>query len=347
VYFEGENKNILLYLHSSGLDKVSRDIIPILDLANSCVLFSEIGKMVSFQPNMQVHDDLAALFSRNLTFADLSAQAQQAVLVPKVEEEQPKVVLSSHANPAPAPTSDAPASSLNLPSSVVYSISQHYHHTPSQSHELQRPSSEPRQSEQLTSEAILSQHGVNPATLSQSQLQLFRIADDPQKLRLIELWSICPPTNHEENPSLAWTSTTLEQEEFLARLRYVRQAQVDQQQQNNAMSLDGTAVQSGDGRWIAGPSEQYPEPYMASGYEELMRRDQERQQAEVRQMDAYSHFGIAIGGSCYSAATDPVYKSTGTDWARQQQLQMQMENQYGSFEQVRGQAGVMDSMEIM
>jgi hypothetical protein len=69
---------------------------------------------------------------------------------------------------------------------------------------------------------------------------------------------------------------------------------------------------------------------MASGYEELMRREYERQSLDGRQRDDYSR------------ATDPVYRTTPhEDW------QAQMENQYGAFEQSRNQAGTADAMEIL
>jgi hypothetical protein len=156
-------------------------------------------------------------------------------------------------------------------------------------------------------------------------------------MRLVELWKICPPTNT-DNPALAWTSTTLEQEEQLARMRYERQTQQEQQQQQQDTAMNTAPVQTMDGLW------QWPgyntEPYMMSGYQELMRREYERQN---RAKDVYSHFGTSVGGPNQVAATDPVYKGQGSNW----QSQMQMENQYGAFEQSRRQSGTADAMEIL
>ncbi|OHE98129.1 hypothetical protein CORC01_06497 [Colletotrichum orchidophilum] len=287
---------------------------------------------------MQVQDDLATLFSRNLT---LNPEVQ-----PKVEEEvkqSPDLALAS-----PSPT----------PAPIIYSITQHYTHSAhvvrqqqAQEAPIQRPSSEPPQTEQLTPEAVLSQQGVDPSVLSPSQIQLFRISEEPHQLRLIEIWRAAPPTSSTENPSLAWTSTTLEQEEQLARLRYERmeaekQQQEQQQQQNAVMSLDGTQVQSDDSRWLASSITQHVEPYMMSGYEELMRREYEREQAQTSPPSNYSHYGSAVVGSSYKPATDPVYKGFGDDWAREQslQMQMQMENQYGAFQHYGG--GNIEAMEI-
>ncbi|KAI9171459.1 hypothetical protein HJFPF1_00942 [Paramyrothecium foliicola] len=287
--------------------------------------------MVSLQPtmqhNMHLHDDLAALFSRNLTFN------------PDIQDTIPREPVAA---PAPAPAPAQP---------IVYSISQHYHHSahivrqPAQqqqtiTEEPQRRLSEPPQSETVSSEGILRNYGVNPANLTPSQLQLFKIADEPQKLRLLELWSICPPNNGGDIPALAWSSTTMEQEEQLAQMRYGRL-----QQQNNVMSLDGTTVQTSDGKW---QQDSDSEPYITSGYEELMRREQQRRDKEQAAKAAYNHFGTSAGPS-YSPATDPVY--LGSDYSRnqqqqQQQQQLAMASQYGAFEHNRGY-GEMDAMDVM
>ncbi|OAQ90818.1 hypothetical protein VFPFJ_04977 [Purpureocillium lilacinum] len=284
------------------------------------------------QPNaQQVHDDLASLFSRNLTF-NPELRAAAAKDSPRQE---------------PAPPAQSPP--------IVYSISQHYHHSahvarpvaaepaaeqvteqqgasPAQA---ERPSSEPPQGTAPSSETILRNFGIDATTLTPAQVQLFRIADEAQKLRLIELWSICPPSRGESIHSLAWNSTTLEQEEHFARLRH------EQQQQDQAMSLDGTPVQTGDGRWTHEARD--TEPYMVSGYEELMRRETERNVADTMPRSVYSHFGTTVGGPSYTPATDPVY--LGPDYVRQQQ-QMDMATQYGAFEQSRV-AGDMDAMDVM
>ncbi|EHA53113.1 hypothetical protein MCOR27_011321 [Pyricularia oryzae] len=260
--------------------------------------------MVVTQPIMQAHEDLAALFSRNLI---LDASKIQQIQI----QEQPQ--------------QEAPE-----PQPITYSISQHYHHSVYHvapvAAQPDRPASEPPQSEHQGVEAILTSHGVDPATLSQSQVQLFKEADDAQKLRLLELWRICPPTaTHNSNPALAHNSTSLEQEEQLARMRYEEQQQMDDAM---AMSMDGTSVmvpiQGGDGRWqVPEAAQDYMmEPYMSSGYEELAR----------------SAMPMA-----YKPATDPVYKSAclpidyrsahmPIDWALRQQ---KMENDYGAFAQCR------------
>ncbi|KAI1638410.1 hypothetical protein F4809DRAFT_252098 [Biscogniauxia mediterranea] len=306
------------------------------------------------QQSMPTSDELAALFSRNMTFQQLQPQPQAQEPTPEPEEEPV----------------------------ITYSISQHYHHSAHIARQEDdddmavppqpRPSSEPPQSQEPPAEQILRHHGVDPAALSAAQLQLFKTADDGQKQRLVELWRICPPAAPvPAAPAvLALSSTTLEQEELLAQLRYEQrlleaeeqQQQQQQQQGDMMMSLDGTPltpVQTAEGRWAVvavSSSPYYGEPYMLSGYEELARRDYDesaRRQYDEEEAaaaavaahppkDVYSHFG-------YRPATDPVYG--GNAWAlhqlqqqqqqqqkqqQQQQQQEAMENQYGAFQQMSG-----------
>lgn len=301
--------------------------------------------MVSIQPNMQVHDELAALFSRNMTF-------QQPPPPEPVKQSEPQ---------------------------IVYSISQHYHHSshlvqkneePTSQSQPQRPNSLPPPDSVPTAEHILATHGVDPTVLSPAQIELFKTTGDDGKRRLIEIWTISPPehSGHADNHNLALNNTSLEQEEALARLRYERQQHEEQaakqqaellaqqqawqgqQNQNESMSLDGTMVltpfQGGDGRWItlasAPEPDQPAEPYMSSGYEELARREYAASTANQRPRDVYAHFGAAVGGpSCikeksYNQATDPVYRQV-------------MENQYGAFQGMQGTCGMsmVDEMEVL
>lgn len=295
--------------------------------------------MVSFQPNMQAHDDLAALFSRNLTF-NPELQVQQSLLS-KPADHEPKQLPGNPVHSMPDPNS----------SPITYSASQHYTHSahlinqapqafgqqPGQ--EPQRRSSEPPQSDHVTVEVLLSRHGVNHTQLSPSQMQLFRISGNPQRERLIEIWRAAPPNNAQDNPSLAWSTTTLEQEELWARLRYEERQRMDASSQDMTMSLDGTPVavptpaQTQDSRWVSVAQSYGAEPYMMSGYEELMRRENERQ-AEEQARSFFSPLGSAVGGQRYNQATDPVYKNTGNGWA-------------AGAHQMGGPVGNMEAMEIM
>jgi hypothetical protein len=276
---------------------------------------------------MATHEELAALFSRNLNL-------HNNYVAPVAEPE-----------PVPAPA-ETP---------IVYSISQHYHHS---AHVAQpaRPASEPPQTDQLTAEIILARHGVDVTSLFPSQLDLFKTADPTQQMRLVELWRICPPDygGHALAHDLGqWPTTSIEQEEAMAKLRYERQILEermsrtggDQSMDSDTMSdssITGplTPVQGTDGRWgLAGPS---VEPYMASGYEALAQREYE-QSSVPHSKDIYSHFGNSVGAHAYSHSTDPVYNTAddvhrdsnvGGDWQHLiEQRQIAMENQYGAFSQ--------------
>lgn len=260
--------------------------------------------VVTEPPNMAVPDDLAALFAKNLTL-------NSAAIPPAAQQDPEKIVyVSMHYNHSAHITNSQPQQQ-----DVV-------------EEPMQRRSSEPPRTDLHDLELLLRSHGVNTTALSLPQVELFRHADDAQKQRLIQLWTICPPTNSTDNPTLTWSNTTLEQEEMLAQRRYEAKQQ-PMPATEVVMSLDGTemdsvsadpglsnsptSVQSNDGRW-APLTQTYMEPYMQSGYEELARREYE---ANARKAEEYK------------AAVDPVYKSTGgmLDWERQQW----MENQYGSF----------------
>jgi hypothetical protein len=295
---------------------------------------------------MQSQDELAALFSRNLTFNPIPQSIPE---------------------PAPAP---APAQAPQEENKIVY-ISQHYNHS---AHivrpeaQAPRPASEPPQSEHAVVERVLREHSVDPSGLSSAQLQLFRTVDSPEKLRLIELWRVCPPTNSNDNPTLAWGMTTVDQEEALARMRYEQQQQPIQQQQQQeqqqepetVMSLDGTPltpIQAGDGRWIAmTESHHYMEPYMAAGYEEMARREYEEsarraffaEAAAAQPQKGPNHHTVlaaALQGGSGAVTTfntnpsprhaDPVYRMTnggvGAGWGRE----AAMADQYGRIMAMR------------
>ncbi|RCI14759.1 hypothetical protein L249_6910 [Ophiocordyceps polyrhachis-furcata BCC 54312] len=239
------------------------------------------------QPN-----ELASLLSRTLTFNNNSPDQQQQLA-------------SSSSSPS--------SSSSHFPSQRVvpsFSVSQHYNH--SAHHHQQQQQQQQQQAEDNKTTLVLGSFGIDANVLTPSQLRLFGVADDAQKLRLMELWTICPPARPHDIPALAWSSNTVEQEELLAHLRSDGSQQQQQQHHhhqdnfaNSVMSLDGTP------------------PYMLSGYEELMRRE--------RQRDAYT------------PATDPIYR--GPDLTRHQQ-HMHMAMQYGAAEHFRI-APETDAMDVM
>ncbi|KAI1437625.1 hypothetical protein GGR50DRAFT_50413 [Xylaria sp. CBS 124048] len=302
--------------------------------------------------NMTPGDELATLFSRNMTFA----------------QPQP----TQHASPEQFEFETEP---------IKYSITQHYHHsahivnqeeaaaaaaededTPVLDAAAQRASSVPPQTTQVSVEYVLRNNGIDPAGLSLQQMQLFKTADEAQQIRLLELWKIYPPTNNASqmqyvDPGVAWSNTTVEQEEVLAQLRHEQMLAERESQRNSLMSLDGTPltpVQSSEGHWVhwvsnaasssSPPSSSSIEPYMMSGYEMLAQREYEesakRQLAdeaemlmgsEPKEMSTTMMMGYHQFGN-YRLATDPVYAvAVHDDWPNQKQA---MENQYGAYQQM-------------
>ncbi|KAL5596993.1 hypothetical protein BROUX41_006335 [Berkeleyomyces rouxiae] len=265
---------------------------------------------VSFQqPPSMGQDDLIALFSRTLTLnPNMAAQLAASI--------------------------ENPAMPLAAPAAFA---SQHYIHSTSGAGAAANPVRPPRH--HLSNEARLRAYGIDPNSLSPSQMQLFRIADSAQQTRLLDLWKIFPPSLPGEDPSHAWTPTTVETEEHRAVARfaklvgqeqeeeqqqqqeqesqsvpmdedmaietdpidcdYAAQQQADQlrQQQQNAQAAQlsaGYPIQSPGGAWLSSTDTRAsqdpfaddgcggscaPEPYMVSGYEELMRREAERDES--------------------------------------------------------------------
>lgn len=120
----------------------------------------------------------------------------------------------------------------------------------------------------------------------------------------------------------------MEHEESLVRIRQERQERQEHMQTENDL-------------WQSqGPE---PEPYMTSGYEELMRRERESQTTQAQPTNVYRHFGDAVGGTTYHSATDPAY--IGPDYARERQ-QLQLAAQYGALDLVRNGSSV-DAMDVM
>jgi len=268
---------------------------------------------------MAVNEDLVNLFSRNLSF-----------------------------NPYVAPLAEEPS---QTETQIIYSISQHYHHSAHiAAQQPARPASEPPQTDQLTTEIILSRHGVDVDSLFPAQITLFKTADSSQQMRLIQLWQLYRTTPNAGSQGISqdlsnYQTTSFEQEEARAKLIYERQmleekmsrTGADQGMDDDTMSDESsvtpmpmTPIQGGDGRWAS-----VAEPYMSSGYEALARREYE--QSARPSKDIYSHFGTAVGGPTYNHATDPVYRTiedvhkypnVSSEWQQQA-----MENQYGAFAQ--------------
>lgn len=243
-------------------------------------------------------DELARLFSANMKLSQTQAPPVQPVQQPVLEPD-------------------------HAPKQIVYA-SQHYTH----SHYVPlRSTAEPGLKTQMSEsdlEAVLRRNSIDPTLLFPSQIDLFKNADDDQRLRLLELWRISPPSGRQGHPAgtdynmsrqlYDWPPTSLAQEEAMAKLRFERQQAEDaaresalQQQQQQQEQEQRMAVASA-------------EPYMSSGYEMMaMREYEESARAQESLKDTYNQ------------ATDPVYNTGNGLWQKNVGSVIDMENNYGAY----------------
>lgn len=135
---------------------------------------------------------------------------------------------------------------------IVYS-SQHY--TGTYHICLGEPTEEPRADSRVSVptpshnlDETLRRNNIDPASLSTSQIKLIINADYEQRLRLLELWRISPP----EPGSQGFSGTSMAQEEEMARLRYEKRIESEQQTTHSHDAI--------------GADSQEAEPYVLSGY---------------------------------------------------------------------------------
>ncbi|KAF1830016.1 hypothetical protein BDW02DRAFT_123521 [Decorospora gaudefroyi] len=275
--------------------------------------------------NMQ-QDELTQLFSANMHLSHAPAQAtpQQPPQTFPVQREQ-------------EPEQEQP------PKQIVYA-SQHYTHS---HHVAPRSTSEPAMKTHIDASdlaAVLLRNSIDPSLLFPSQIDLFQNADDDQRLRLLELWRISPPTGRQGYPAgtdynmsrqlYDWPPTSLPQEEAMAKLRYEKQ-QVESAQQE--------AIQQHQQQLEQSMGAASAEPYMASGYELMARREYEesvRAEKALRETNKYNQ------------ATDPVYNNSGSNglWQKNVGSVADMENNYGAYAYAREyglQAGYGDEEMVM
>lgn len=262
------------------------------------------------EQTMQVDDHLAALFRRNLNL-DATVSSQP------ISSNEPMDMEVESSPPV-------------IPPPVVYSISQHYHHSAHAVFQTTQPTDRPRApelsrsisvpvlSEHQSAEAILLKHAVDPSSLAPSQLQLFRNADPSQQMRLIELWRICPPppSGHMDSQEMAWTETSVQRQEHLVGVSYDHLHERGLQG-HEVFSLDGTQipVQTADGRWTAtDASTAYSEPYMISGYMDLFKLAPAGHET-AGPANVFTGFGVDIGSPSsgyHTTAANPMYSGTAT-----------------------------------
>jgi hypothetical protein len=269
-------------------------------------------------------DELTRLFSANMNLSQITAPPsyQQAIQDEPVQQQHEQE---------------------QAPKQIVYA-SQHYTHS---HHVAPRSASEPPLKTHIDPSHladVLLRNSIDPSLLFPSQVDLFQNADDDQRLRLLELWRISPPTGRQGYPAgtdynmsrqlYDWPPTSLAQEEAMAKLRYEKQqAETAQQEaiQQHQQQLEQTM----------GAAE--PEPYMASGYEMMARREYD--------LSAQAENALKESNK-YKQATDPVYNNTGNNglWQKNVGSVSDMENNYGAYAYAREyglQAGYGDEEMVM
>lgn len=284
-------------------------------------------------------EELARLFSAHMNLAQAPPQPSPEPEQRNFQEEpmqQQQVVEEPVAKP------------------IIYA-SQHYTHSYHVAPARQVTREEPAQTHVDASEleAMLVRNSIDPSLLFPSQIDLFKNADDDQRLRLLELWRISPPQGRQGYPDgtdynmsrqlYDWPPTSLAQEEAMAKLRYEKMleeqaqaAEIQTYQQQLDFSMDETtttdsaAVQGTRDLLTSSPHEQSAEPYIVSGYDMLAKREyEESAQAAANHLKESTK---------YNQATDPVYSygsSNGGLWEKNVGSILDMENQYGAFAHAR------------
>jgi hypothetical protein len=237
------------------------------------------------------------------------------------------------------------AASAVLPAEprINYCASQHYHHS---AHVARRAPAKPVQAQnarapeagEAAAISMLTQHGIDPAVLSTSQLMLFVQGDMEQKLRLVELWRLFPESLRQQSYQPGFQQQQQQQQPAQPmRMICAAETQPLAERANMAASngsyplqqetVDYMANGAGPGVSTHAEAEQSvrsdpqpgqrdeflpnasAEPYMASGYEELARRDYLQQLQGHR--ETYSPLGAAVGNAhLYKQATDPAYQGS-------------------------------------
>lgn len=195
-----------------------------------------------------------------------------------------------HGQPELPPTPPQPESQPQ----ITY-ITQHYHH----SAHLAAPTP-PTEDAVLREE--LARHGIDANVLFPSQHNLFRQAQPEQRLRLIQLWSIAPPSYGNQQLAKNFTnspSTSMQQEEEAAHSRYI--------------SMQAETVESS-------PEQRYnAEPYITCGYDTSLYRNETITEAEAESRTRE-----------YNRALDPSFQSREW-WIHESQP---IEHQYGMLQQM-------------
>jgi len=282
-------------------------------------------------------DELARLFSANMTLSEQQHVAQQQMQQMQMEQQQQQQDQATVSQP------------------ITY-ISQHYTHTHHVVPIRHIPQEPPKPEIEDTVEAMLLRNSIDPSSLFPSQIDLFKNADYDQRLRLLELWRISPPQGRQGAPEgmdynmsrqlYDWPPTSVAQEEAMAKLRYEKMMEERAQKEEisrHEMQL-GQSMGESSAALASSPDSGNAEPYMTSGYgmtgyEMMARREYEASVAKAQE-SAQAAENLLKESKKYNQATDPVYNAAENGlWQKNVGSLMDMENQYGAFAAAREQEG--------
>ncbi|KAK2821754.1 hypothetical protein FQN49_007708 [Arthroderma sp. PD_2] len=294
------------------------------DFSNTLPAFAENPHcqrcgLSAVEGDMKMDDDLAALFASKMAMGNAPIQ-QSTINIPPIQ----------------APNSISPTLSNDASPSIVYNITQHYHHsshqvipgpqsntsTDTDSEAMQQehtntPNPTPASSSAFSPEDMLRSYNIDPNSLYPSQITLFSQAAPEQKFRLIELWRISPSSAG----SQATMANILPSQS--AHIIHTGLLSNVTDTQTKSPSYGGDDMMMDDEK-VADDSHN-AEPYVISGYERLAQQEYESQSAPA----STSPLSTQVTSQTYNQATDPAYK--GSEWQQQEQ-QRAMENQYGALQ---------------
>lgn len=203
------------------------------------------------------------------------------------------------------------------PASINYSISQHYTHSAHIVHAInaeQIPASQiiGPQPRDLSIYQLLAHYNISPSSLARSQLTLFEQADDDQRARLIQLWSLSP-SHRTRNIGQQLAERTGEHQagvlEFRGDLVWLHQ---QRKAFDQSFHREGE-LKYGYGdfySWLRDNDTGDAETYITSGYEQLAQRDYNEQRMQAVPANLSTSAGLIFGGR-YNHATDPIYQGRG------------------------------------
>nr|POE63224.1 hypothetical protein CFP56_04127 [Quercus suber] len=265
------------------------------------------------------HDELAQLFAQSMQLSQ-----QQNVL----------------SQQAPPPNSDMVTKSVSLQplekpvDPPVHYISAHYtptaHLRPDTTSEPSRSPPPPYDSTSMPQAMaeMLMQHSIDPSALLPSQINLFYHADYEQRLRLLELWRISPPSYPlERHLSNGWT--TVEHEEAQAKQRYEQKLQSVPHGEEHMLDTHAPITpirEPGETAWPPAARMRVASITAASRH-------------AARSDDAEPYMVSGYRSEELSRATDPVYAAVNLWQApRSDHQHSTMEDQYGMYDQIRNHA---------